>query len=77
MLTAVFTALRMIRIVSAMNFAQSLLFATIALGMVWVTPDVSGILIGYGVACLVASLGAIVWTWPEWKKPCWYSLAWR
>ncbi len=68
MLTAVFTALRMIRIVSAMNFAQSLLFATIALGMVWVTPDVSGILIGYGVACLVASLGAIVWTWPEWKK---------
>ncbi len=68
MLIALFTALRMVRVVSVMNFAQSLLFATVSLGLLWWMPDVSSMLIGYGVACLIASLGALAWTLPGFKQ---------
>jgi len=63
-LTSLLTALRLFRVVSAMNFGQSLLFATLALGLLCFNASVSSILIGYGVACLVASLSAVLWVWP-------------
>ncbi|HYO24447.1 MAG TPA: oligosaccharide flippase family protein [Lacipirellulaceae bacterium] len=63
-LTALLAAMRLYRIVSAMNFIQSVLFAAIALGLMWRSPDIASIVIGYAVACVVASIAAIVWAWP-------------
>ena len=63
-LTAVLTALRLCRIVSAMNFAQSLLFAGLALAMIWRHPNMTSIVYAYGIACVVASVGALAWAWP-------------
>ena len=67
-LTSLLTALRLFRVVSAVNFAQSMLFAGLAIGLLCFHATVTSILIGYGVACLVASLGAVVWIWPELKE---------
>jgi len=64
-LTSLLTAMRLFRVVSVMNFAQSLLFAGLALGLLCFNAGVSSILIGYGVACFAASLGALLWVWPE------------
>lgn len=63
-LSSLLTALRLFRVVTAVNFAQSLLFAAVALALMLTHASVSSILIGYGVACLLASLGGIVWVWP-------------
>ena len=63
-LTSLLTALRLFRVVSAMNFAQSLLFASLALGLLCFEASVTSILLGYGIACLVATLGAVLWVWP-------------
>jgi PST family polysaccharide transporter len=63
-LTALLAGLRLYRIVSAMNFAQSLLFAGISLGLMWREPNVANIVIGYSIACVIASIGAIIWAWP-------------
>lgn len=68
MLTSLFTAMRMYRVVSAMKFAQSLLFATVSLGLLWWIPRVSSLLIGYGAACLIASLAALAWTLPGFRE---------
>ena len=58
------TALRLYRIVSAMNFAQSMLFAGISLGLMWRRAEHDQHRLGYAVACLVASVGAFIWAWP-------------
>jgi O-antigen/teichoic acid export membrane protein len=63
-LNALLTALRLYRIVSAMNFAQSFLFAALALAMLWRSPDMLSVLYGYTLACLLASTGALIWAWP-------------
>jgi polysaccharide transporter, PST family len=63
-LTAVLTAMRLYRIVSAINFAQSLLFAAISLALMWRRPEMLSILYGYTLACLFASAGGIIWAWP-------------
>lgn len=63
-LTALITAMRLYRIVSVVNFVQSLLFATISLALLWQRPEMISILYGYTAACLVASAGAVVWAWP-------------
>jgi PST family polysaccharide transporter len=63
-LTALLTALRLYRIVSAMNFTQSMLFAILSLAMMWRRPEMMSIVYGYSAACLIASTGAIVWAWP-------------
>jgi PST family polysaccharide transporter len=68
MLASLFTALRMVRVVSAMSFANSLLFALLSLSLLWWIPRISSLLIGYGVACLLASLGALLWTLPGFKQ---------
>jgi PST family polysaccharide transporter len=63
-LTALLAALRLYRIVSAMNFIQSLLFAAISLGLMWYEPNIANILWGYAIACLFASIVALIWAWP-------------
>ena len=63
-LTALLTAMRLYRIVSAVNFVQSLLFAAISLALMWRRPEMLSILYGYSAACLFASAGAIIWAWP-------------
>ncbi|MCA9231091.1 MAG: lipopolysaccharide biosynthesis protein [Planctomycetales bacterium] len=63
-LSSLLTALRLFRVVSVMNFLQSLLFACVALGLLLVDASVSSIVTGYGIACLCASLGAMAWVWP-------------
>lgn len=67
-LTSLLTAMRLFRVVSAMTFAQSMLFAGLALGLLCFNSDVSSILIGYGAGCLFASLGALAWVWPELRQ---------
>lgn len=66
-LTALLTALRLYRVVSAMQFAQSILFAVISLGLMWRWPTMNSILFGYSIACLVSSVGAIIWAWPAFR----------
>ncbi len=63
-LTSLLTALRLFRVVSIMNFLQSLLFAGSALALITQEASLISIVGSYGVACLIASLVAIVWVWP-------------
>jgi PST family polysaccharide transporter len=63
-LTALLASLRLYRIVSAMNFVQSMLFAGVSLALMYRTPNIAGIVIGYAVASVVASALAIFWAWP-------------
>jgi len=63
-LISTLTALRLFRVVSIMNFCQSLLFAILALGLLTVDARVSSIVAGYGVSCLLTSLGIFVWLRP-------------
>jgi O-antigen/teichoic acid export membrane protein len=63
-LTALLTALRLYRIVSAMSFAQSLSFAALSLALLWRRPEMVSVLYGYAAACLLASVGAMAWAWP-------------
>ncbi|MGI9456314.1 MAG: lipopolysaccharide biosynthesis protein [Aeoliella sp.] len=52
-LSSLLTALRLFRVVSAVNFAQSTLFAAVAIALLVTNTSVPSILIGYGSACLV------------------------
>jgi O-antigen/teichoic acid export membrane protein len=63
-LTSLLTALRLFRFVSIMNFVQSLLFAVITLIGILFWQNAMTIVGGYGVACLVASVGTLIWVWP-------------
>jgi O-antigen/teichoic acid export membrane protein len=63
-LTSLLAALRLYRIVTALNFVQSLLFAMLSLGMLWSRPSIASIVWGYAIASLVASAGALAWAWP-------------
>ncbi|MCO6047288.1 lipopolysaccharide biosynthesis protein [Aeoliella sp. ICT_H6.2] len=62
-LEAVFAGLRVFRIVSAMQFAQSMLFAAISLVLLvtW-RCDAWSIVTGYGVACLLSAIGVLLWS---------------
>ncbi len=61
-LEAVFAGLRVFRVVSAMQFAQSMLFAAISLSLlvVWRTDEWS-IVVGYGSACMISATAAVLW----------------
>lgn len=61
-LEAVFAGLRVFRVVSAMHFAQSMLFAALSLALLatW-RADAWSIVVGYGGACLLSSIGVLVW----------------
>ncbi len=63
-LTSLLTALRLFRLASVMSFLQSLIFAGLALGLLTFDARVSSIVIGYGIACLITSLGTIAWIRP-------------
>lgn len=63
-LTSLLTALRLFRVVTVVNFAQSTIFATVALALLCFNASVSSILMGYATGCVLASLGAILWVWP-------------
>jgi O-antigen/teichoic acid export membrane protein len=64
-LEAVFAGLRNFRVVSAMQFCQSLLFATISLSLMWWWKlAAESVVIGYGAACLISSVGTIIWKGP-------------
>lgn len=61
-LEAVFAGLRLFRVVSTMHFCQSMGFAAIALTLLatWRVSAIS-VVIGYGAACLVSSIGVLIW----------------
>jgi O-antigen/teichoic acid export membrane protein len=63
-LTSLLAALRLYRIVTALNFVQSLLFASLSLALLWSRPSIASIVWGYAVASLVASAAALAWAWP-------------
>ncbi|MBN1854586.1 MAG: lipopolysaccharide biosynthesis protein [Pirellulales bacterium] len=61
-LEAIFTAMRMFRVVSVMHFTQSLLFAAMSLTLLaWWRMEAISVVIAYGTACLVSAAGAILW----------------
>ena len=60
-LGSLLTALRLFRVVSAVNFLHSMLFATLALALLLSNAKVSSILIAYGTASVVAAIGGLVW----------------
>jgi O-antigen/teichoic acid export membrane protein len=62
-LEALYAALRKYRIVSTMHFCQSLTFAGVSLALlVWWRSAVESVIVGYGLACLISSIGALAWT---------------
>jgi polysaccharide transporter, PST family len=63
-LTSLFTAMRLFRVVTIMNFLQSILFAALTLALLTRHVSVLSIVGGYGFACLIASIWAIWWVWP-------------
>lgn len=62
-LEAVFAGLRLFRVVSAMHFAQSMMFAALSLTLltVW-RRDEWSVVAGYGLACLLSACGVLVWS---------------
>ena len=67
-LSSLLSAMRLIRVLSVVNFAQSLLFAVLALCLLFTNSSVGSIVFGYGAACVLASLGGILWIWPGLKQ---------
>jgi PST family polysaccharide transporter len=62
-LEALFAGLRKFRIVSTMQFFQSLGFATISLSLLtWWQTSATSIVIAYGAACLISATGMLLWT---------------
>ncbi len=63
-LEALFAGLRLFRVVSAMHFTQSMMFATIALALIaWHDAAASSVLAAYGIACAISILGVLVWSY--------------
>jgi PST family polysaccharide transporter len=61
-LEALFAALRKFRVVSAMHFCQSTMFAVISLALLWWwRAAAESIVIGYGAACLVSITLTLLW----------------
>jgi O-antigen/teichoic acid export membrane protein len=62
-LEALFAGLRKFRIVSTMQFCQSLGFATISLCLLcWWQMSAASIVVAYGAACLISATGTLLWT---------------
>ncbi|QDU56446.1 lipopolysaccharide biosynthesis protein [Aeoliella mucimassa] len=62
-LEAVFAGLRVFRVVSAMQFVQSMLFAAISISLLlnW-RNDAASVIVGYGVACLISAVLVLIWS---------------
>jgi O-antigen/teichoic acid export membrane protein len=70
-MTSLLTALRMYRVVTVMNFAHSLLFAGLALAWATAAPTSNVVAASYGIASLLAGLGAWAWAAPALRSlPC-------
>ena len=67
-LTSLLTSLRLFRVVTVMNFMQSLLFAILTLSLLHSYPHVLSIVGGYGLACLIASLCTLIYVWPAFRE---------
>jgi O-antigen/teichoic acid export membrane protein len=62
-LEALFAGLRKFRIVSTMQFCQSLGFAAISLSLLWWWQlSAASIVVAYGAACLLSASGMLIWT---------------
>jgi O-antigen/teichoic acid export membrane protein len=62
-LEALFASLRKFRIVSTMQFCQSLGFAIISLSLLWWwRMSAASIVVAYGAACLISATGMLFWT---------------
>ena len=61
-LEAVFAGLQLFRVVSAMHFCQSMVFATTALSLLvgWQT-SVESVIVGYAAGCVVSAAGVLIW----------------
>ena len=67
--TELFTALRQYRVVSAMQLANSLLFAAIGISLVWLWQvSVWSIVVAYGTANLITALGASLMLLRVWRS---------
>ena len=67
-LGSLLNALRLFRVVSAINFLQSILFATLAIALLLTDTSVASIVAAYGWACLLAAAGGFLWILPELKN---------
>ncbi|MCE9605128.1 MAG: oligosaccharide flippase family protein [Planctomycetia bacterium] len=68
-ITCFFTALRASRIVSYLQFSNTILFAAVSLVLMtaWRSEAIAAV-IGFGVACAVSSLVSIVWMVRLWRE---------
>ncbi len=59
-LTSLMESLRQVRVVTLMRFITGMLFATLGLGLIFITPDAAvGATIGFGISCLLGAIPAI------------------
>jgi O-antigen/teichoic acid export membrane protein len=59
-LIALFIAVRRYRVVTALQFVQSIGFAVLSLGLLWVWPSgAASVVIGYAVATILSAIGAV------------------
>jgi O-antigen/teichoic acid export membrane protein len=64
-----FTALRMQRIASGMEFVQSLTFAAVGVALAaWWSSRAVSVVAAYGVGCLAALALSSVWLWHMWRE---------
>ena len=64
-----FTALRMQRIASGMEFVQSLAFATVGVALVAAWDNrAASVAAAYGIGCLLALAMSSVWLWHSWRE---------
>jgi PST family polysaccharide transporter len=64
-----FTALRMQRIASGMEFVQSLTFAAVGVALAaWWSSRAVSVVAAYGVGCLAALALSSVWLWHIWRE---------
>ncbi len=67
-LTCLFTALRNMRLVSGMELAASLIFAALGIGLMCLWRcGTESVVLAYGAACLLTSLGALWWLRGTWR----------
>ncbi len=68
-LVSLFTALRLYRVVSSIQFANTVLFATLTVALLcfW-RQDAAAVIVGYGAASMISALGALPWVRAAWKE---------
>ncbi len=68
-LTELLTALRKVRWVSYMQFASSIVFAVVGIGLVaGTTLGIKGVVIAYGASCLLPAVCVMPFMWGIWRE---------